>query len=166
MKAASAPSPVALAVREGSWLLLVATVLTAGSWALRPDRLPLMADPTGYELELAAPLISVTEGLELYDFGDHLFIDTRDGSGDLRPTIPGSFFIRAETFDDDIMEYFDFLTPDTPLILFGDGNLPSVSSIAARLIGRGYTDLLILKGGPEAWAKAGGEISDPGKETP
>jgi rhodanese-related sulfurtransferase len=146
-------------LREAGLLLLAAAIATAVSWVLRSDGLPFTADPTGYELELAAPLTGITEALALYEEGDYFFVDTRPQvDGDFQ-TIPGAFFIRAESFDDDILANFDFMTPEDHFILFGDGDLLPVSTIASRMKDRGYENLFILKGGLAAWRKAGGEIS-------
>lgn len=146
-------------IKEAGLLLLIAVAATALSWYLHPGGLPWQADPVAYELELAAPLLGTDEALLLYDQGIHLFIDTRvHGEGEFE-TVPGAFFIREATFDDDLLEYFDFMTPEDYLILFGDGDLFPVSNLAARLEARGYPNLLILKGGLGAWKKAGGEIS-------
>ena len=145
--------------REAGLLLLLSLVLTTASWFLRSDGLPLAADPMGYELELAAPLTVTEKAMAFYDEGDYLFVDTRPHpDGDFQ-TIPGSFFIREASFDDDLLEYFDFMTTEDHFILFGDGDLAPVSNIAARMQERGYQNLLILKGGLTSWLQAGGEIS-------
>lgn len=145
--------------KEAGALLLVSVVVMTVSWLLRSDGLSLNADPTGYELELAAPLTGIEEALALYEEGDYFFVDTREAvAGDFQ-TIPGAFFIRAASFNDDILEYFDLMTPEDHFILFGDGDLLPVSTIASRMIDRGYPNLTILKGGLAAWRRAGGEIS-------
>ena len=146
-------------LREAGLLLLVSVVVTAVSWVLRPDGLPLKADPLTYELELAAPLIEPEDALLLYDEGIHLFIDSRVPPAGPFDTVPGAIFISEANFDDDLLEYFDFMTPEDYLILFGDGDLFPVSNLAVRFQERGYNNLLILKGGLGAWEKAGGEIS-------
>ncbi len=146
-------------IREACLLFLLALVVTAISWVLRSEGLPLVADPVGYELELAAPLTVTEKALALYDEGDYLFVDTRPRTGGEFQTIPGAFFIREASFDDDLLEYFDFMTTDDHFILFGDGDLFPVSNIAARMKDRGYRNLFILKGGLAAWRGAGGEIS-------
>jgi hypothetical protein len=148
-----------VSLREAGLLLLIALAATALSWFLRSDGLSWQADPVTYELELAAPLLGTDDALLLYDEGIHLFIDTRVHSEGGFETVPGAFFIREASFDDDLLEYFDFMTTDDYLILFGDGDLFPVSNIAARLKERGYSNLLILKGGLGAWKNAGGEIS-------
>jgi rhodanese-related sulfurtransferase len=146
-------------LREAGLLLAFALLATAVSWLLRSDPLPLAADPVVYELELDAPLATIAEALVLYDEGDFIFVDTRPRTEGEFQTIPGAFFIRESTFDDDLLEHFDFMTPEDHFILFGDGDLFPVSNIAARLKDRGYPNLFILKGGLAAWRKAGGEIS-------
>ncbi len=90
--------------REAGVLLLVTAVVTSVSWIMRDDGLPFAADPVGYELELAAPLTSTEEALVLYDEGDYLFVDTRTATNGDFQTIPGAFFIREATFDDDLLE--------------------------------------------------------------
>lgn len=154
------------AFREAALLLVLSCVVLAGSWALRSDRLPLVADARTYELELAAPLVGPEEAILLFDEGVHLFIDTREVQPGSVATIAGALPIRAESFDDDLLDLFDFLMPEDPLVLFGDGDLMSVSTIASRLTDKGYTDLLILDGGVEAWRKAGGEVREADGEAP
>ena len=146
-------------LREAGLLLLVALLATGITWILRSDGLPLTADATGYELELAAPLVQVDQALVLFDEGEYLFVDARSSVELEFTTIPGAFLIRQDTFDDDLLGYFDFMGPDDHFILFGDGNLLPISNIAARMIERGYENVVILKGGLSAWRAAGGDIS-------
>jgi hypothetical protein len=146
-------------LREAAFLLLLAAIATAASWAVRPDRLPLVADSRVYQLELPAPLVDTATALGLFDEGVHLFIDTRDIEPGSAATISGALPIRPSSFDDDLMDLFDFLMPEDPLVLFGDGDLNATANLATRLLDRGYTDLLILDGGLAAWEKAGGDIS-------
>jgi rhodanese-related sulfurtransferase len=147
-------------LREAGLLLLIALVATAGSWFLRGDRLPLTADPVVYELEIEAPLMEISEALARYDEGDYLFVDARTRTGEDFQTIPGAFLIQESSFSDDLLRYFDFMTPEDNLIIFGDGNLLQVSNTATLLKDRGYPNLFILKGGLTAWRRAGGEIAE------
>ena len=146
-------------LREAGLLLLIAFLATGISWFLRSDGLPVFADPDGYELELAAPLIRIDEALALYEDGEYLFVDVRSFVGVEFQTVPGAFFIREDSFDDDLLGYFDFMGPDDHFILFGDGSLLPISNIAARMKERGYENVFILKGGMETWRASGGEIS-------
>ncbi len=148
-------------LREAAVLLVLVMAVTAVSWSLRHDRLPLLADPDFYQLELNAPLIDPGPALVLYDEGIHLFIDTRPLPEGTVPTIPGAMVIRQDSFDDDLLALFDFLHPEDPLILFGDGNLLAVSNLAALLQERGYNDIQILRGGIKAWIRAQGPTTTP-----
>ena len=143
--------------KEACLLLLVAALAAGGWWARDPERLPLRADPTVYELELEAPLVTVDKARILYDEGVHLFVDTRPPAAG--ETIPGSLFVREASFDDDLVANFDFMYPEDELILFGNGNLSRTSNIAGRLKERGFENVSILQGGLSAWKQAGGDTS-------
>lgn len=154
-------SPLRAALGQAGWLLAVTLLLTAGSWALRPGRLPLLADASVYELELSAPLIDVPTALGLYEEGMHIFIDTRSAEDAAVSglAVPGSVSVRQENFDDDLLAIFDFVGPDDPLVLYDNGGLLIASNIAARLAERGFGDLSIMAGGVAAWREAGGETT-------
>ena len=147
-------------VREAFVLIAAALLLALGSWLVRTPRLPLKADFSLYELELAAPRISATQARELFEGGAHLFIDTRPIDDiESTPHIPGAFQIRAESFDDDLAGLLDFIYPEDPLVLYGGEDLQSLSAIATRFQARGYEQLSLMAGGMAGWQKAGGETS-------
>lgn len=148
------------ALRQAGALLLVSIVAASTLWALRGDRLELSADPAVYELEISVPLVEPDEALAIYDEGLRVFIDTRDDD-DTGEIIPGSFHIRAASFEDDLWEAGEFVYPEDPVLLYGSGDLASVSLVADLLLARGFEDVLILRGGLSAWRAAGGEISEP-----
>nr|MEE4266779.1 rhodanese-like domain-containing protein [Candidatus Krumholzibacteria bacterium] len=150
----AAPWPTAW--KQAAFIMLLTVVLTAGSWMMRTPRLPLQADPTVYELELSAPVVEIAQARLLFDEGAHLFIDTRAGDPTDRPTIAGAFVIREQNFDDDLLALFDDLFPEDPVIVFGSGNMVGASNVAGRLLGRGFTDVQILRGGMAGWEKDGG----------
>jgi rhodanese-related sulfurtransferase len=151
--------------RQAAVLLATALILGCALWAVRPDRLPLRADPSLYEIAWPVPTVDVAAALRLYEAGDHLFIDTRPDAGPDTPTVPGAFIIRLATLADDLRFHFDYLGPADPLVLFGDGDLAELAYIATRLQERGYPELLILTGGFSAWLAAGGPVA-PGAELP
>ena len=151
-------SPWRPAFKEAALLIFAALVLTAVSWLLRPDGLPLVADPAVYELELVAPVVEIPAALEFFDEGMHLFIDTRPIEPNSQPTIAGAFIIREATFDDDLLALFDDLYPEDPVILFGDGDLVGTNNVAGRLQARGFVDVQILRGGVDGWQSAGGAL--------
>jgi len=148
------------ALIQAGFLMLLAILTTAILWGLRSDKLPLVADPAVYQLELTAPLVELPEALVYYDEGEYLFVDVRSNGSASAKTIPGSFIIREDTLDDDLAANMEFLFPEDKIVLFGSGDLMAPANIAARLQERGFQDLTILKGGIEEWTAAGGEISD------
>ncbi len=143
------------ALRQSAVLLGVAMVVAVATWAVRGDRLPLVADAEVYTLDLTVPLVSVAEAREFYDAGSHYFVDTRAGEPAGRPVIPGSFIIRETSLDNDLVAVMDFLYPEDPLILYGADTPLPVDAVAARLVNMGYENLVILQGGFAAWRAAG-----------
>ena len=148
--------PRARPVREAALLLALALLCAGLSWALRTPRLPLRADLAAYELDLGFPLISAADAVALFRENACVPVDSR--AGDQARRIPGSFVLRSETFDDDLREVFDFLSPADPLLVYGDGNLLVAAAVAGRLKERGFTDVRLLQGSLDAWEQAGGEV--------
>ncbi len=144
----------------GETLLLAALTLVAVSvsWALRTPRFPLVAEISDYEMDLDYPVLAVSDCVAFYEAGTHLFIDTRDLT-EPSPYIPGAFSISLDSFDEDLREVFDFIYPEDALLLYGDGRLQATAAVAARFEERGYQVDGIMRGGLEAWRKAGGELS-------
>ena len=151
---------LATCLRETGLLLLLALSVTVAAWLIRPEKMALRAETAFYELELDAPLVAVADALVLYDTGSHLFLDTRAAGPGSFVTIPGALPVRVTTFDDDLYENRDFLYPEDPVVLFGDGNLPAVSDVAALLLERGFEEITIMGGDLEAWRRAGGPLTE------
>ena len=152
-------SPLALVTRQALLVLGLSAAVAAGRWAWPGPRLSLRADRADYEIELAAPLLDVATARRHYDAGVHLFIDTREPGPTVTERVPGAFFIRSNTFDDDVRALLDVIVPEDRFILYGDGNLAPANSVGERLIQRGYPNVELLKGGLAAWRAAGGPVS-------
>ncbi len=150
------PFPRARPLREAALLLALSLAAAGLSWAVRTPRLPLRADLSAYELDLGFPVVPAAEAVALFLENACVPVDTRPG--DQARRIPGSFSLRQETFDDDLRDVFDFLSPADPLLVYGDGNLLVAAAVAGRLRERGFTDLRLLQGSLEAWEQAGGEV--------
>ena len=146
--------------RETGVVLLIALMLAALNWGLRPPRLPLRADTTAYELDLDFPLVDPAEAVALYEDNVRIFVDTRPADPGAR-RIPGAFPISQDRFEEDLREVFDFLLLEDPLLLFGDVNLLLTSAVASRLRERGFADINLMYGDLEAWTRAGGSVADP-----
>jgi rhodanese-related sulfurtransferase len=147
-------------LRETAAILLFTLVLAALSWALRPPRLPLRADAGAYELELDASLVDAAGAVALLAANEYVLVDYRAGDAPA-PGLPGAFRIRADRFDEDKLELFDFFAPELPpLLLVGDGNLVVAANLAERLTALGFADVTIMRGDVAAWRAAGGEVSE------
>lgn len=145
---------IARALRETLLIGGVSVLLAGALWLARADRLPLRAEAEVYELELAAPLISIEEAKAIFTAGTHLFVDDREdptGGG-----ISGAFHIRPSAFDADLAAVRDFIYPEDKLVLFDDGTMQTANAAAVRFLERGYLNVSILKGGLPAWRAAGG----------
>lgn len=151
-------------VRESLVLLGAALLLTVVSWLARPNRLPLTAASSYYDLELPAPVVDLDRAMRIYEEGSHLFIDIRPFELGDRPYIPGAFAIRQHSFDDDLLDAGEFIYPEDPMILYGNGNLQEVAAVASRFIERGYENILIMTGGIDAWQRAGGPVTQDQEE--
>lgn len=151
-------------IREALWLALATFIAAALVWTFRTPRFPLIAEISDYILDLDYTVLPVDVCIENFEAGSHLFIDTR-GEAEAGEYIPGAFFIGNESFEDDLREVFDFLYPEDPLILYGDGRLQVTAAVAARFEARGYKVAGLMRGGIDAWRAAGGEVSG-GEEAP
>lgn len=152
---------LARGLREAVLLVVLALGVAIAAWLIRPERVPVRADPTYYALELDAPLIATADARVLYAAGKHLFLDTRAVAPGSVPTIPGAIPVREATFDRDLYDQREFLYPEDPVVLFGDGNLLAVSTVAARLRERGFEEIVIMAGDLNDWRRAGGPLNDP-----
>lgn len=149
-------------LREALLLAAAAVILATAAWAVRTPRLPLAADPTVYSMNIEFPLLSPTAAVGVYAADTHFFVDTRpvpDGGH-----VPGAFAIRQDEFDDDVLAARDFLLPEDPLVLYGDGDLLALAALASRLRERGFTDLSLMDGSLADWRAADGPVSGAAKE--
>lgn len=146
------------ALRQAGSLLLLAAAASLVLWAVRSDRLPLLADPDAYALDLPVPMISQAEARRFYEAGSHLFIDTR--RADAAGGIPGALVVREGSFADDLAAVMDFVYPEDSLILYGDATPLPVAAVAIRFLERGYRNIWILQGGLTAWGLGGGPLRE------
>jgi len=116
---------------EAGLLLLTALLIAGAAWAVRTPRLPLATDATAYSMNIEFPLVGPAAAIAIHSADTHYFVDTRPEAGGGH--VPGSFSVRQDEFDDDVMALRDFLLPEDPLILYGDGDLLALAAVAARL---------------------------------
>ncbi|MCP4144781.1 MAG: hypothetical protein GY752_05790 [bacterium] len=142
--------------RELGILLLISLGVSILAWAINPDRLPLKADFASYELGVNFDLVNAADAVQLLNDNAVVLVDIRSGEPEIR--LPGAFPVRQESFDNDFRDLFDFILPEDKLLLVGNGDLMSISSIAERISERGYKNLVLMRGDISAWEHAGGEV--------
>ncbi len=126
------------------------------AWAVNPDRLPLTADISSYELEINFDLVDAVDAVQMLNDNIVILVDVRSGEPALQ--LPGSFPVRQESFDNDFRDLFEFILPEDKLLLVGDGDLMILSAIAERVSERGYKNLVLMRDDISAWQQAGGEV--------
>lgn len=142
--------------KELGILLLISLAVSMLAWAVNPDRLPLKADISSYELEINFDLVNAVDAVQMLNDNAAVLVDVR--SGELELQLPGSFPVRQESFDDDFRDLFDFILPEDKLLLVGNGDLMILSAIAERISERGYKNLVLMRDDISAWQHAGGEV--------
>jgi len=142
--------------KELVMLLLISLAVSMLAWAVNPDRLPLNADISVYELEINFNLVNAVDAVQMLNDNAVILLDVRSGDTSLK--LPGAFPVRQESFDNDFRDLFEFILPEDKLLLVGNGDLMSVSAIAERISERGYKNLVLMRGDISAWQHAGGEV--------
>jgi len=142
--------------KELGILLLISLAVSMLAWAVNPDRLPLTADISSYELEINFDLVDAVDAVQMLNDNIVILVDVRSGEPALQ--LPGSFPVRQESFDNDFRDLFEFILPEDKLLLVGDGDLMILSAIAERVSERGYKNLVLMRDDISAWQQAGGEV--------
>lgn len=137
-------------------LILIAVGAAAGFAlnARRTDPLPL--DLPGFYLlpESGAKVVLPGQARELFDQGDHIFVDARDEGDYLAQHIEGAFSLPLERFDELRTELLTW-TAGQPILVYGSQNdFVSADDLARRLKTSGETVVLLVPGF-EAWSARG-----------
>lgn len=142
--------------KESFILLLISIAVAIIAWAVNPNRLPIAADETLYKLDVKYEVVDAQTAVSMYNNDLIILIDVRSSVIDKK--IPGAFYLRQDSFDDDYLELFEYITPEEKLLLLGTGDLMVINAIADRLAEKGYSNLVLLGGDIKAWQNAGGEV--------
>lgn len=146
-------------MREGALLLVVSAALAFGTNAARAKPLPLRTDPRVLALEIDAPVVSAAEALHAFEAGDRIFLDAREAELFREGHIGGAFSLVPQEFDDRYGVISAFLSPETPIIVYGDESRNSdVETVARRLGDAGHGNVSLLLDGFSGWEKAGAPV--------
>lgn len=118
---------------------------------------PLPLDLPGFYLltESGAEVVFPGRARELFDRGEHIFVDARDEGAYLSSHIEGAYSLPLERFDELLPELLTW-TAGQPLIVYGsEQDFVSADDLARRLKTSGEEKVLLLAPGFEAWATRG-----------
>lgn len=150
----------ALALRQSLFLLLVATAVGLSVNALRPDRLPLVAD-WSLTAQLSSvpggePLVITLEEVQMLYFGQQaVFLDARSAEAFQAGHIEGARNLPWDAFEELYPEVMANISTDTVIITYCDGEACSLSKdLALALIAKGFPQARVLPDGWRQWQEA------------
>jgi 3-mercaptopyruvate sulfurtransferase SseA len=134
-------------------ILAIATVLgLANGYRCGVSILDRPKSPMAIQLPPGVEAIRLAEAREAFDLGSHFFVDSRTekrfGAGhiDDASSLPHNGFVDAFRLVDPPM------TPDMPLIIYGeDGEDSSAPQVASELQRLGFKDIRVLVEGWRGW---------------
>lgn len=157
------------ALREGALLLLLSAALAFGTNAARAKPLPLRTDARVLALETDATVISASDAVLAFEAGDRIFLDARETDLFREGHIGGAFSLASAEFDDRYGVLAGFLSPETPIVVYGDeGRASDVETVARKLGDAGHENVSLLLDGFSGWEKTGApvEVGDDPTMTP
>ena len=133
---------LATAVRQLMWLILVALVFAALSWALQKTR---SAEPLASgEIDLKA-LSSVRAP-------DILWVDARSKAKFESRHIPGALLLNQAEWESLVSDFYDQWQPGRLVVVYGEVDSDNGHEVASRLREESAIEnVWVLKGGYEAW---------------
>jgi rhodanese-related sulfurtransferase len=118
-----------------------------GDWSLEAR----MTTVTGERLDISLP-----EAEKLFRSGAAVFLDARSANDYARGHIHGARSLPWQDVDKFFMEVAESLEPETPIIIYCDGETCSLShDLAVFLKDMGFTDVRVLVNGWTVWQAAG-----------
>lgn len=133
---------LATAVRQLSWLILVALLLAALSWTLRKK------DPA----EPLAPGEIDLQTLSSMSAADILWVDARSKAKFESRHIPGALLLNQAEWEGLVSNFYDQWQPGRRVIVYGEVDSDNGHEVATRLREESAIEnVWVLKGGYEAW---------------
>ncbi len=144
-------------IHETVWLLLIAAILAAGAYALRPDILPLKAtDPPVKVSEEPFKEISLDAAREMFAKGTALFADARPAVAYEAGHIRKALNLEPAALDEWAPTLIANYALDQPIVAYCEGAQCQLSrELAERLTWLGYEKVYYLGDGWGQWQKHG-----------
>jgi rhodanese-related sulfurtransferase len=144
---------------EGLLLFLIAILLSAASYALRPAALPLRPPPQAAPVhvdEETFKLISIEHAQQLFYEGQALFADARPAMAYEEGRIQGALNLDPGLFEEWASHLLDNHPLDKPIITYCEGPRCNLShDLAERLVWLGYEKVYYLIDGWGQWKAHG-----------
>jgi len=145
---------------EMLFLFLLAACLAYGSNLLRPEPLPLWADY--FQTKIAETrakglgTVSIDDAKRLYDVKGFLFIDARGPDEFAAGHLPGARNIPFEMVYSGLDSVLDYIPKGQALVIYcSDAACPKSRDLGEQLKFLGYSGILIMNEGYDAWAAKG-----------
>jgi rhodanese-related sulfurtransferase len=145
---------MAQVIQRALSIVVLGAVLGLLSNAIVPRGIPLVTPPK----KVAKPeeFIPLLTAREMWDSGTTLFFDARKPEDFEAGHIAKALNLPAEQFEEQYPKVAPLLTPESPIIVYCDGEECDLSHrLVEQLRPQGYTNVLILSNGWTAWHAAG-----------
>lgn len=145
-------------IYEAMGVFCLALLLSIGSYALRPEALPLTAEKTETVPALSQDLpyveISLEDARQLFSHGQVLFADARPLMAFEQGHIRGALHLDPNAIDQWIDDMMANTPADTPIIAYCEGIQCSLSKeLAEKLSWLGYEQVYYLVDGWGRWCE-------------
>ncbi|MBI5896561.1 MAG: rhodanese-like domain-containing protein [Desulfobacterales bacterium] len=145
------------AIYETVLVLLVATALAAGSYALRPGVLPLVAtDPPAELSDDPFKVIALDAAMQMFTSGGAIFADARPIVAYEAGHIQNALHLEPGAVEEWAEKLIANYAPDQPIIAYCEGEQCRLSlELAERLTWLGYEKVYYLVDGWGQWKRHG-----------
>ncbi len=144
-------------VRQSAVIIIAAFLLGLAINVFHPKGFVLVSRESLERKKIVG--ITTDEAKHKFDRSSGLFIDTRDGDDFAAGRIRGAINVPAHPESLTMIklkEYFDTISSPQELVLYCDAGCDSSESIAAKIIGLGYSrNVYVLKDGMKPWVDRG-----------
>lgn len=151
------PAEVKRLARQSAVIIIAAFLLGLAVNVFHPRGFVLVSRESLERKKIVG--IGTDEAKHKFDRSSGLFIDTRDGDDFAEKRVRGAISVPAQPESLTMIklkEHFEKISSPLELVLYCDAGCDSSESIAARIIGLGYSrNVYILKDGMKSWVDRG-----------
>lgn len=149
-------------IKEAAVLILVAAGIALAVYALRPDKIRMMASESNNgpaqqsPEEIGFSQISVEEALRLYEEKKAIFADARHLSDFEAGHIKGAVHLYSADRDTWLPGFLRATSPDTVIVTYCDGEVCDLApELAELLVLNGFVQVRYLENGWTRWRESG-----------